>query len=95
MSLRLPPEEYKVLCRWVLDRDHWKCRRCAYRQALHTHHIIYRSAMGEDVSWNLITLCSTCHDAVHSGKLYIVVPEGNFVGIGGGADGEVKFVWES
>jgi phage terminase large subunit GpA-like protein len=76
-----------------MTRDYWKCRRCGYRQTLQVHHIIFRSEMGEDVTWNLITLCSTCHEDIHKGKLYIVVPEGNFVGEGGGADGEVRFVW--
>lgn len=95
MSLRLPPEDYKVLCRWVLDRDRWKCRRCGYRQALHIHHIIYRSQMGVDESWNLITVCNECHDAIHSGKLYIVVPEESFVGPEGGADGDMRFIWDS
>ncbi len=91
MNLRLPPEEYKIVCRTVLFRDQWKCRNCGMRNDLQCHHIIFRSEMGEDVTWNLITLCSTCHDAIHSGKLYILVDEGNFVGEGGGADGEVLF----
>ena len=95
MSLRLPLEEYKAVCRTVLDRDQWKCRRCGYRQSLHLHHIIFRSEMGVDESWNLITLCNTCHDAVHSGKLYIIVSSPNFVGEGGGADGKLSFYEET
>jgi 5-methylcytosine-specific restriction endonuclease McrA len=91
MSLRLPQNSYKALCRDVLDRDGWRCRKCGYRQALHCHHIIFRSDMGEDVSWNLVTLCSDCHDLIHSGEIYILVAEGNFVGEGGGADGKILF----
>ena len=91
MSLRLPSEEYAALCKQVLNRDGWKCRRCGLRNNLHVHHIIFRSEMGEDVSWNLITLCSNCHDRIHDYTLYILVAEGNFVGEGGGADGEVLF----
>lgn len=65
MSLRLPPEEYKALCRAVLERDHWKCRSCGSRNALHVHHIQFRSQQGPDEAYNLIVLCSSCHDGVH------------------------------
>ena len=91
MSLRLPTEEYKALCRQVLDRDQWKCRKCGYRQNLHVHHIIFRSEMGEDVTWNLITLCSECHETVHRGEMFLLALEPNFVGEGGGADGKILF----
>ena len=91
MSLRLPIDAYTLLSLKVFVRDGWKCRKCGYRQTLQCHHIIFRSKMGEDVTWNLVTLCSTCHDAIHSGKLYIIVPEENFVGEGGGADGKLLF----
>lgn len=95
MSLRLPVEEYKALCRRVMDRDGWRCRnpRCGMRSNLHVHHIIYRSEMGVDESWNLIAICNECHDRVHAGVLFILVADGNFVGEGGGADGRVIF-WE-
>jgi len=92
MSLRLPPEDYKALCRRVLDRDGWKCRHCGMRSNLHVHHVIYRSEMGVDESWNLATICNECHDKVHACTLYIEVAEGNFVGPGGGADGKLLFL---
>ncbi len=88
MSLRLPPEEYKAICRVVLDRDGWRCRNCGMRDNLHVHHIIFRSEMGLDVTWNLICLCQLCHDLVHNYQLFIAC---DHVGEGGGADGEVKF----
>ena len=93
MSLRIPCDEYSALCRRVLERDGWKCRnpRCGFRGNLHVHHIIYRSQRGKDESWNLITLCSECHDRVHAYELSIIVADGNFVGEGGGADGRVLF----
>ena len=91
MSLRLLPEEYKILCRRVLDRDGWKCRHCGYRQNLGCHHIVFRSEMGVDESWNLIALCNECHDKVHAYTLFVFVAEGNHVGVGGGADGKVIF----
>jgi 5-methylcytosine-specific restriction endonuclease McrA len=65
MSLRLPHSEYRVLCYAVLDRDGGKCRSCGSRNNLHVHHIIFRSHQGPDEAWNLITLCSSCHDGVH------------------------------
>ena len=91
MGLRLPPEEYASLWRQVLDRDGWKCRRCRLRNNLHVHHIIFRSELGKDVSWNLITLCGDCHTLVHAYKLFIECAEENHVGEGGGADGKVIF----
>ena len=94
LSLRLPLEEYKELCRVVLGRDGWKCRHCGLRQMLHVHHVQYRSEMGPDESWNLLTLCSYCHEEVHAYKLFISVPEDSWVGTGGGCDGKVIFSYE-
>jgi HNH endonuclease len=93
VSLRLPPDEYKALCRRVMDRDGWRCRnpRCGMRNNLHVHHIIFRSEMGPDKSWNLVTICNECHDFVHAYELFIFVAEENFVGVGGGADGKLVF----
>jgi hypothetical protein len=93
MSLRLEAEEYRALWMSVLERDGWRCRnpRCGMRNNLHVHHIIFRSELGPDESWNLVTLCSDCHDAVHAYKLFIGVGPDCMVGIGGGADGRLIF----
>jgi predicted HNH restriction endonuclease len=91
MSLRLPPEEYRALCRRVLDRDGWRCRFCGFRNTLSVHHVIFRSEGGVDESWNLCTLCAICHDLIHAYKLFISVVDGNHVGKGGGADGKLRF----
>ena len=93
MFLRLPPDEYRVLCRQVLDRDGWKCRnpRCGFRGNLHCHHILFRSEGGDDVSWNLVAVCNECHDKIHAYALYIYVAPDNHVGPGGGADGTLYF----
>jgi 5-methylcytosine-specific restriction endonuclease McrA len=66
--LVLPPAEYKALCNEVHTRDKWRCAvpQCRRRSSLHSHHVVYRSHGGNDVSQNLITLCNTCHDAVHN-----------------------------
>ena len=65
MTLRLPPDEYAKLCSIVLGRDGFKCKSCEFRQSLHVHHIVFRSQEGPDEEWNLVTLCSSCHNGVH------------------------------
>jgi hypothetical protein len=80
--LVLPYAAYKALCVSVYKRDGWKCRSCKTRNNLHAHHIIYRSAQGDDADWNLITLCSDfdaggCHEAEHRGDLVILAASGN------------------
>jgi hypothetical protein len=50
--------------------------------------------MGEDATWNLVTLCNECHAQIHDCKLYITAPAPNFVGEGGGADGKLLFLME-
>ena len=57
---------------FVLDRDSYKCQHCKGKskdKKLEVHHIIFRSNNGSDEPENLITLCKTCHDAVHDGKI--------------------------
>lgn len=57
---------------FVLDRDSYKCQHCKGKSKdskLEVHHIIFRSDNGSDEPENLITLCKTCHDAVHNGKI--------------------------
>jgi len=55
-----------------LKRDNSRCRVCGSSQALHVHHILYRSEIsvedGRDELWNLITLCMMHHDMMHSDK---------------------------
>jgi 5-methylcytosine-specific restriction endonuclease McrA len=52
----------------VIASDGGRCRRCRTSDGLHVHHIVYRSQGGGHVAENLITLCYTCHDVVHSNK---------------------------
>ena len=54
----------------ILVRDK-VCQMCRYRYGLHIHHVYYRSEA--DKAWrhdesNLILLCHSCHDTVHSDK---------------------------
>ena len=56
----------------VLNRDSYTCQCCKGRHKdskLEVHHIIFRGQGGSDEESNLITLCHTCHKALHSGKI--------------------------
>lgn len=64
-NLRLPEDEYTALCKYILKRDHWKCRSCGSRNFLSVHHIIFRSQQGPDTKENLLTVCSACHNGIH------------------------------
>ncbi|AKB73386.1 hypothetical protein MSLAZ_0125 [Methanosarcina lacustris Z-7289] len=56
---------------YVLDRDGYTCQHCRGKSKdfrLHCHHIVFRSQKGTDTPENLITLCETCHKALHNGE---------------------------
>ena len=56
----------------VLNRDSYTCQCCKDKHKdskLEVHHIVFRSQGGRDEANNLITLCHTCHVALHSGKI--------------------------
>lgn len=56
---------------YVLHRDGYTCQHCRGKSKdsrLHCHHIVFRSKQGSDTPENLITLCETCHTALHSGE---------------------------
>ncbi len=56
----------------VLNRDNYTCQYCKGKHKdskLEVHHIVFRSKGGSDESENLITLCHTCHKALHDGKI--------------------------
>lgn len=56
----------------VLNRDHYTCQACKGKHKdshLEVYHIVFRSQGGSDEADNLITLCHTCHKALHAGKL--------------------------
>jgi 5-methylcytosine-specific restriction endonuclease McrA len=57
---------------YVLDRDNYICKHCKGKSKdnrLEVHHIIFRCNGGSDESNNLIVLCKTCHDNLHSDKI--------------------------
>lgn len=70
--IRLDGKAYKEMCRQVLLRDNWRCRRCGGRAHLQVHHaIVKRSKVRIDTLWNLCTLCSECHQLVEDDKVLV------------------------
>ncbi len=63
--VRLPAEDYRQLCRQILERDSWRCQGCGSRANLEIHHLRFRSHQGQDAEENLITLCADCHRRSH------------------------------
>ena len=54
----------------VLHRDNYTCQCCGKKHTrLEVHHIVFRSQGGTDNEINLITLCESCHKAIHDGLL--------------------------
>ena len=49
----------------ILKRDSWRCQLCGSMQQLEVHHLVFRSHGGKDIDENLLTLCHSCHSAVH------------------------------
>jgi hypothetical protein len=65
---------WRELCAYVNRRDELCCRACGRRvnphamsmlQKGHHHHVVYRSAGGQDTKENVCLLCSDCHSAEH------------------------------
>jgi hypothetical protein len=59
------PREHRVM-----QRDGWRCTvpGCTSYRNLHAHHVVFRSAGGDDAEENLTTLCAAHHQrGVHGG----------------------------
>lgn len=54
--------------RRVRKRDGERCRWCGGTSLLAVHHVLYRSQGGPNSMDNLITLCVTHHELVHTNK---------------------------
>lgn len=67
--------EPRIIDRKALDRALWlhrekhggKCIACKRNQATEPHHIVYKSAQGDDVEENIAPLCDFCHRTFHYG----------------------------
>ena len=64
-TMRLGFSEYSELCEQVLRRDRWSCQFCGSMTQLEVHHQLFRSHSGSDCLDNLITVCHSCHSALH------------------------------
>jgi 5-methylcytosine-specific restriction endonuclease McrA len=72
-------KQWRHVCALVDKRDGRTCRACGARtdpDAVgllrgHRHHLVYRSAGGEDSTENLATLCPKCHSDEHHNRLRI------------------------
>jgi len=57
----------------IFERDKWLCRLCGKQGYIEVHHIIsirnFLNAEFANGDHNLITLCRTCHNRVHAGKV--------------------------
>lgn len=72
-------------------RDGFVCRCCGvgcdrnlpptFPRSWHRHHIVYRSACGQETTGNKVGICGACHSAIHSKKLFVY----------GDADGVLAF----
>jgi hypothetical protein len=63
---------YANIKAYVLTRDGYCCQHCKGKskdKRLEVHHIMFRSENGSDEEDNLLTLCKTCHDALHRGEV--------------------------
>lgn len=62
-------QEWKDACSEVYKRDNAKCKRCGSSEDLQVHHIIsFRNKELRSNIDNLVLLCKTCHNFVHSKK---------------------------
>lgn len=67
---RYPPD-WDTRRRQVYQRDDYRCQRCGIRGGphgdveLHAHHVVPISNGGSHELTNLLTLCWSCHNAVH------------------------------
>ena len=85
---------WRACCQAVDARDHRICRCCGKKtdpddvglKRGHRHHIVYRSAGGQDVPENVITLCWLEHNDEHKGQLEIRIVDATL-----GANGPVEF----
>jgi hypothetical protein len=62
---------------YVLTRDSYRCQYCKGKSKdshLHVHHLVFRSQGGSDEEANLLTLCKTCHEALHAGSISLEHP---------------------
>ena len=48
----------------ILFTDNNTCQQCGSEENLHVHHITYKN-IGAEQAQDLVTVCSSCHQAIH------------------------------
>jgi hypothetical protein len=89
------PEVIKRSRRYrTFTRDGWRCQApgCGSRAHLHAHHVIHRSRNGPDEGWNLVTVCVSHHEMIHSGCISVRgrAPDGLEWAMGINSSGDVR-----
>jgi len=68
----LYPPNWDRIRYMIFKRDNYTCQLCGKRtEDLHCHHIKPVALGGKSTPDNLITLCSECHEYIHSGHYYL------------------------
>lgn len=62
---------WRALVTYVMARDGHKCRSCKGGLKLDPHHIIWKSAGGQDTKENVAAICRWCHDEIHLHRLSV------------------------
>jgi hypothetical protein len=82
-QITLQHTELKALKMITKARDKNRCRVCKSTKMLASHHVIFRSDLGDDTAGNLCTLCVRCHKRVHGliadDFLVICSPDGDHI----------------
>lgn len=69
------PSNWDEIRRQVYQRDNYTCQNCGAgggvqgSEELHAHHIVPVSSGGSHQPSNLVTMCSKCHNAIHTDAL--------------------------
>jgi hypothetical protein len=66
-AYQIPDYEGRNFREKVLWRDGYQCQHCGSSDRLQAHHIQHQAHGGSDTPHNGITLCETCHKALHDG----------------------------
>lgn len=59
------PKQWQAI--WEAKRG--PCRVCGQSNAIQLHHLLARSARGDDVPANIVPLCPDCHEKIERGDL--------------------------
>ena len=63
----LRSSEWRCLRAQILMRDEYICRLCSSNRATQVHHTTYER-VGHELPDDLLSVCQSCHDAVHNTK---------------------------